>query len=135
MPSRKLTDLDPRMALLTKELTAECAKVGIDLLVTCTYRSNDEQAAAYAQGRTAPGPIVTNAKPGTSKHNVVNAAGKPASRAIDVVPLRHSKPVWDGKDPVWAVVGAIGHRLGLEWAGTWVTMRELAHFQLKEGVK
>lgn len=38
------------------------------------YRSQERQAQLYAQGRTAPGPIVTNAKPGQSIHNYGMAA-------------------------------------------------------------
>ncbi len=32
-------------------------------------RTFDEQAAIYAQGRTKPGPVVSNAKPGQTYHN------------------------------------------------------------------
>ncbi|MDP9763837.1 phage tail tape measure protein [Deinococcus enclensis] len=38
------------------------------------YRSQERQAQLYAQGRTAPGPVVTNAKPGQSIHNYGMAA-------------------------------------------------------------
>jgi|SRR3990167_70934 len=130
MASRKLSDLDPRMVPLVENFVADCAKVGVDLLVTCTYRSNREQAEAYAKGRTMPGAIVTNAKPGQSKHNAVNTLLRPASQAVDVVPMRAGKCVWDDRDPVWQTVGEIGERVGLEWAGRWTKMRELAHFQL-----
>lgn len=37
--------------------------------ITCTYRSNDEQTALYAQGRTVKGAKVTNAQAGESAHN------------------------------------------------------------------
>ena len=133
MPSRKLGDLDPRMKSLVEEFIVECEKESIDILITCTYRSNKEQAEAYAQGRTTPGKIITKAKPGESKHNVVNTMQQPASKAVDVVPLRLGKCVWDDKDPVWPKVGEIGERVGLDWAGRWnKSMKELAHFQLKE---
>ena len=33
------------------------------------HEASDEQAKVYAQGRTAPGKIVTHAKPGHSNHN------------------------------------------------------------------
>lgn len=132
MPSRKISDLDPEMAEKAEALVRDCAAVGIDLLITCTYRSNAEQAEAYAQGRTAPGAIVTHAKPGQSKHNAVNVQGQPASRAIDVVPIRNGKCVWATTDPAWKLVANFGESLGLEWAGRWKRNRESAHFQLKE---
>lgn len=128
MSSRKLTDLHPQMQPMVTRFLANARAAGIDLLVTCTYRSNEEQAALYAIGRTKPGRIVTNAKPGRSTHN--NALnGKPAALAVDVVPLRDGKPVWSASDPVWKRVGEIGEKVGLEWAGRWTTFREYPHFQ------
>lgn len=128
MSSRKLTDLHPQMQPMVTRFLANARTAGIDLLVTCTYRSNEEQAALYAIGRTKPGRIVTNAKPGRSTHNnTLN--GKPAALAVDVVPLRDGKPVWSASDPVWKRVGEIGEKVGLEWAGRWTTFREFPHFQ------
>lgn len=128
MSSRKLTDLHPQMQPMVTRFLANARAAGIDLLVTCTYRSNEEQAALYAIGRTKPGRIVTNAKPGRSTHNNT-LTGKPAALAVDVVPLRDGKPVWSASDPVWKRVGEIGEKVGLEWAGRWTTFREYPHFQ------
>lgn len=128
MSSRKLTDLHPLMQPIVTRLLANARAAGIDLLVTCTYRSNAEQAALYAIGRTKPGRIVTNAKPGSSYHNTTKD-GKPAALAVDVVPLRGGKPVWSASDPVWKKVGEMGEKVGLEWAGRWARFREFPHFQ------
>lgn len=122
--SRKLTDLRPEMAVLAKKFIAACRADGIDLLVTCTYRTPEEQAALYAQGRTKPGPILTNAKPGQSMHQY--------GLAIDVVPMRDGKPVWGIKGAdgaLWKRVGELGESVGLEWAGRWERNREYPHFQ------
>jgi len=128
MSSRKLTDLHPQMQPLVTRFLANARAAGIDLLVTCTYRSNEEQTALYAIGRTKPGRIVTRAKAGQSKHNhTLN--NKPAALAVDVVPLRDGKPIWSASDPVWKQVGEIGEKVGLEWAGRWTTFREYPHFQ------
>ncbi len=127
--SRELADLLPKVRTLAEKHIALCAMNGIHLLVTCTLRSNQEQAALYAQGRTKPGKIVTNAKPGSSWHNY--------GRAYDVVPIVNGKPVWgtSGKDlELWKQVGFIGKSVGLEWAGDWVRFREFPHFQLTEGM-
>ena len=100
---------------------------GIDLLVTSTYRDNESQAALYAQGRTTPGDIVTNAEPGQSWHN--------HRCALDVVALINGKPVWNAKDPIWQKIGQIGKSCGLEWAGDWKgKMREFPHFQYSAGL-
>lgn len=126
--SRNLQDLHPAVNRMANSFLMSAAAAGIDLLVTCTWRSAEEQAKLYAQGRTAPGPIVTKAKPGQSMHNHC-VQGHPASLALDVVPLRNGKPVWKTTDPLWAQVGQLGKAAGLEWAGDWKTFREYPHFQ------
>lgn len=118
--SRKIEDLTPEVQALCKKFIAECDKVGIDLLVTSTYRDNESQDALYAQGRTAPGNKVTNAKAGESFHNY--------RIAFDVVPVINGKADWNSKR--WPEIGAIGKACGLAWAGDWKTFKETAHFQL-----
>jgi peptidoglycan L-alanyl-D-glutamate endopeptidase CwlK len=127
--SRKIEDLHPKVAELCKKFIAECDKQDIDILITSTYRDAESQNALYAQGRTKPGSVVTNAKAGQSWHNW--------RCAFDVVPLRNGKPVWGtmGKDlELWNKVGAIGESVGLEWAGRWKRMREFPHFQFTGGL-
>ena len=98
--SRSLNDLLPEAKKRVEQFLAAAKAQGIDLLVTSTYRDNTSQDALYAQGRTAPGKIVTNARAGQSFHNY--------RCAVDVVPIKNGKPVWDAKDPVWQEVGELG---------------------------
>lgn len=123
MSSRSLDDLDPRVRPAVDAALASWAAQSIDILVTCTLRSNAEQAALFAQGRTAPGKIVTKALPGQSAHNY--------GLAIDVVPIVNGKPDWDGTHPVWQQIGQLGIAAGLDWAGAPdFSFHELAHFQM-----
>jgi peptidoglycan LD-endopeptidase CwlK len=127
--SRKIEDLHPHVQALCERFLSECGKSGIDIIITSTYRDAASQTALYAQGRTLPGNIVTNARAGQSWHNYCVA--------FDVVPLRNSKPVWGtaGKDgELWQSVGAIGRACGLEWAGDWKRFKEMAHFQFTGGL-
>ena len=124
--SRRLEDLLPQVRTRVEAFLKAADDAGIDLLVTSTYRDNASQDALYAQGRTAPGRIVTNAKAGQSYHN--------HRCAVDVVPLRNGKPVWDSKDPVWQTVGRLGKAAGLEWAGDWKRFKEFPHFQYTGGL-
>lgn len=124
--SRKLEDLLPQVRTRVEAFLKAAEEAGIDLLVTSTYRDNASQDALYAQGRTAPGRIVTNAKAGQSYHN--------HRCAVDVVPVRNGKPVWDSKDPVWQTVGRLGKAAGLEWAGDWKRFKEFPHFQYTGGL-
>ena len=139
--SRKIEDLHPEVAKRATAFKADCASEGIDILIISTRRDNESQNALFAQGRTTPGKIVTNAKGGQSFHNY--------DVAFDVVPLRNGKPVWgtkgngidndptdDDKDDLelWQRVGAIGKKHGLEWAGDWKTFKEFPHFQYTGGL-
>ena len=124
--SRKLEDLIPQAKERVERFIALCHEQGIDLLVTSTFRDNESQGELYEQGRTRPGKVVTNAKPGESWHNY--------RCAVDVVPLVNGKPNWDGSDPIWQTIGELGEQAGLEWAGRWHSFKELAHFQYTGGL-
>lgn len=123
--SRKLEDLNPHVAKLAKQFIAAAKKEGIDVLVTSTYRDAESQNALYAQGRTKPGKIVTNAKAGQSWHNY--------RLAFDVVPIVNGKAMWNDMR-TFKRLGEIGKSLGLEWAGDWKTFREYPHFQATGGL-
>lgn len=122
MSSRSLDDLRPELRPQVDAFLAACEAAGVDVLVTCTLRSDEEQAALYAQGRSAPGHIVTDAPAGKSAHNF--------GLAIDVVPLVNGKPDWNGHDPVWFTLGQLGQDAGLQWAGApGFPFPEEPHFQ------
>lgn len=123
--SRNLDDLHPKVEQLASDFVVACGRAGIDVLITSTYRDHESQAAIYAQGRSAPGPIVTNAKPGQSWHNW--------RVAFDFVPIVNGKAQWNDAK-TFQHCGEIAERLGLEWAGRWKKFRELAHCQYTGGL-
>jgi len=106
-------------------------EAGIELLVTCTYRCPADQSKLYAQGRSAHGPVVTDARAGDSLHQY--------RVAFDVVPMRNGKPVWGTlakqDADLWNQVGALGEKYSFEWAGRWKSFREMPHFQYTAGLK
>lgn len=97
--------------------------------IVSTLRTFDEQQALYNQGRTKPGPRVTNAKPGFSFHNYGLALdfahvidGKTTSWDID--------KDWDGDHKSdWMEVVEIFKRHGWEWGGNWRSIKDYPHFQ------
>ncbi len=123
--SRSLDDLLPVVKLKAENFLSACKKAGIDVLIYSTYRDNAAQAAEYAKGRTVPGHIVTNAKPGTSYHNW--------RCAFDFVPLIKGQPQWSDT-ALYLKCGIIAESVGLEWAGRWVSFRETAHCQYTGGL-
>jgi peptidoglycan L-alanyl-D-glutamate endopeptidase CwlK len=127
--SRSLDELLPTVKRKVESFLMSAKNEGIDLLVTSTYRDAESQNSLYAQGRTKPGRIVTNAKAGQSWHNW--------RCAVDVVPIRNGKPVWGTTGPdleLWMRVGELGEEAGLEWAGRWKRFREFPHFQYTAGL-
>lgn len=99
-------------------------ELGITLRVTQGFRTYAEQDALYAQGRTTPGDIVTNARGGYSNHNFATA--------FDVVEVRPDGSVnWDTD---WNAIGRIGTSMGLEWGGNWTSFVDRPHFQLDTGL-
>jgi peptidoglycan L-alanyl-D-glutamate endopeptidase CwlK len=99
-----------------------CAQAGVALLITQGLRTWEEQDALFAQGRTTPGNIVTNAHGGESWHNF--------GLAFDILVLDSvGKADWDTHHPGWMRAAALGKSLGLEWGGDWTTFKDLPHFQ------
>lgn len=123
--SRDIDDLHPKVAALCRRFIAACAAQGIDVLITSTYRDHEAQAALYAQGRTKPGRVVTNARPGHSWHNW--------RCAFDFVPIVNGKAQWEDLK-TFQRCGQIAEAVGLEWAGRWKSFRELAHCQYTGGL-
>ena len=129
MASRNLSDLRQDVRQMAEKHIELCAEENITLLIYCTYRSNTEQDALYAQGRTKTGKIVTNARAGESSHNKVDSALRPAAEGYDCVPVVNGKAVWDGNDPAWKIVIRCGEEAGLKASARWSgKLRELCHF-------
>lgn len=101
-----------------------CKKHGLYFNVTSTYRSQEAQNALYAQGRTKPGNIVTNAKGGQSFHNW--------RCAYDVVPVVNGKADYS-QEAILSAIGYFGKQIGLEWGGDFPTIKDMPHFQITLG--
>lgn len=94
---------------------------GYELLVTQGFRSIDEQNRLYAQGRTRPGKIVTNARGGQSKHNF--------GKAVDVAVLVNGEITW-AESVYKKTVGKYAAQVGIEWGGNWKKFKDYPHVQI-----
>jgi peptidoglycan L-alanyl-D-glutamate endopeptidase CwlK len=123
---KNLKTLNPKAASKARDLLRSCAAKFPDFEVRIVdgSRTYEEQNALYAQGRTKPGHIVTNAKGGQSWHNF--------GIAFDIGVFKGGKYL--GESSLYAKVGAVGKMLGLEWGGDWATIIDQPHFQLKTGL-
>ncbi len=123
-----LTRLDtqkfyPPFLSAVKALLAEAANEGIFYWGISGYRPYDEQTKLYEQGRTTPGPIVTNARAGESVHQF----GIGIDVCVDGSAKRGLQPSWKPED--YELLRTLAPRHGLVWGGTWKA-RDLSHLQL-----
>jgi hypothetical protein len=115
---KNLATVHPELAKLGRELLRRLAAEGLTFKVTSGNRTKEEQAALYAQGRTAPGPRVT----WTMKSRHIGG------RAIDLTLFSGKNPVWESRH--YDRAGVVGKELGLVWGGDWKRTKDLPHFEL-----
>jgi peptidoglycan LD-endopeptidase CwlK len=106
--------------IFLREVTAQLATNGQLFKIISGTRTYDEQNQLYAQGRTVPGKIVTNARGGYSNHNF--------GVAWDIGIFKNGEYI-DESD-LYKSAGAIGKQQGLEWGGDWETFTDEPHFQV-----
>ncbi|WP_214722236.1 M15 family metallopeptidase [Exiguobacterium sp. s192] len=125
--NRKLNvpGLSPEVARKTRQVIRELHVKGIYVGVAQGFRSYAEQEELYAQGRTTPGAIVTNARGGQSNHN----------RGIAVDLFQYSM---DGTEAIFntdanfqQIVQAM-KRQGFSWGGDWSGFKDYPHFELNK---
>jgi peptidoglycan L-alanyl-D-glutamate endopeptidase CwlK len=112
----KLNGIHPHLVVCVAKILDVMQILGHPMIVTDGVRTMTQQAALFAQGRTAPGPIVTNADGVVkhSNHQVHDSDG--FGHAVDLAFLVDGKPSWDDKLP-WATYGYVAKTLGLRWGG------------------
>lgn len=118
---KNIITLLPEVRPLARSLVQKAAIAGICVKVISGYRSYEEQDELYAQGRTRPGKIVTKAKGGYSNHNF--------GIAFDIGVFESGKYL--GDSPKYKAVGALGMEIGLDWGGSWKTIVDQPHYQLR----
>lgn len=116
-----IATLHPRVQPYARSLIQSALSAGWTFRITSALRTYDEQNALYAQGRTAPGKRVTNARGGYSNHNF--------GIAFDVTLFEAGQPVWESA--LYKRLGALGVGLGLEWGGHWKSPVDEPHYQLR----
>lgn len=119
-------NMHPVLQILADKFVKECAKKGVQVGITQGFRSIEYQNGLYAQGRTKAGRIITNCRGGYSPHNY--------GLAFDFCIYTNGKVDWDSRNKNWAIAGAIGESLGLEWGGRWTSFVDLPHLQFMFGL-
>jgi peptidoglycan L-alanyl-D-glutamate endopeptidase CwlK len=123
-----IATLHPRVRPYARALIETAAGQGVIIKVTSGTRTYAEQDDLYAQGRTKPGKIVTNARGGYSNHNFGIAFDVTIFKGSDD-PEKAKTPVYES--PAYNALGSIGTHLGLEWGGNWTSIKDEPHYQLR----
>lgn len=121
--SPKLDGCDPGLVERVSRVIAAMTALGFPMRVTDGLRTDAQQQALYAQGRSAPGPVVTHADGITkrSKHQ----DGKAADCAFWI----DGKPSWSSTLP-WDAYGACAKAVGLRWGGDFKSLKDRPHVEL-----
>lgn len=131
--SRDKTLLFPLFAAQLREFDTRLAAAGLPFYCFMALRTFQDQDDLYAQGRTGPGQIVTNAKGGDSFHNYGLGADYVLDGQLHKPGIQWS---WDIKADLnadgrndWMQMGEIAETCGLEWGGRWKRFPDLPHVQ------
>lgn len=138
----RIQKLHPALRAEARKIYDEICAAMTNKNVICrfayTLRTFEEQAKLYAQGRSAKGPVVTNAGPGKSNHNY--------GLAIDIVLLKDTDnngsfetASWETKTdfdldtlPDWMECVKIFKKYGWAWGGDW-HFKDMPHFEKTMG--
>lgn len=113
----------PELQEKAEKLVSACRGQGLLIGIGECFRTVAEQDKLYAQGRTAPGEIVTNAKGSSySSHHQWGTA-------FDIY-RNDGTGAYNNNDGFFDLVGTIGVKIGLEWGGNWKSPVDRPHFQL-----
>ena len=126
MATRKITDCIPELQSCWENAIVDYRNahpLDPQPFLTCCFRDKAEQQIDYDQGRSKPGKIITNAKPGQSLHNDY------PSRAIDVAFKDNTGAVhWDLK--YYQIFAVYMKSHGAHWGGDWKTFKDYPHFEI-----
>lgn len=123
MASRRIEDLHPDFQPMVRSLLKlgnnAIADTGYEFFITDGYRSEEEQTRLYAQGRSLPGKVVTNARAGQSAHNY--------GLAVDMAFQKDGQLFYlhDLYDKIYPIARNLGFILGADW----ITFKDRPHFE------
>jgi peptidoglycan LD-endopeptidase CwlK len=137
-PHRDKGLLYPAFADLLRDFEERLVGARLPFQLFMGLRTFGEQDALYAQGRTMPGKIVTNARGGESWHNYGLASDFVLNLAAEKPTAQWS---WNTKADMnadgrkdWIQMGELAEACGLEWGGRFKNLVDLPHVQHRFGL-
>lgn len=106
---RHLGGIHPVLRPYAAAVVNDLREAGYPAVIVSGRRSQADQDRLYAQGRTAPGPVVTWTRNSYHVHG----------RAFDVAWLVDDRVTWDVPASWWRALGDVGEGYGFRWGGRW----------------
>lgn len=137
---KNLASLDAAAVTTMRELVSIARAVGkkhgVTVKVISGHRSWDEQDRLYAQGRTAPGKIVTKARGGYSNHNFGIAIDLGLFKGRTYLDGSKNKADRKLAAKVHREIGAAVKAEGLPtvWGGDWTGFSDAPHHEIDTGL-
>lgn len=124
----------PKTQVLARKFLHAAAPFKFSCKIISGTRSYAEQNAVFAQGRTAPGNKVSNAKGGQSNHNFCIAWDV---GLFDRVTGKYLTGATNAETKAYLDLAALvlPALAGLEWGGNWASFKDLPHYQVATGKK
>jgi peptidoglycan L-alanyl-D-glutamate endopeptidase CwlK len=121
---RDVNLLHPELQVIVKKFLDACTKANLKVAITQTWRTEAEQEALYAKGRTdKTSKIVTNCKYPQSPHCW--------GVAFDFC-RNDGKGAYYDSDGFFKKVGTIGKKCGLFWGGDFKSFVDKPHLELEK---
>jgi hypothetical protein len=120
-------DFRAQVAGIVLELNRWCSVhwPGHGAMVYEGFRTQARQQYLYAQGRTAPGDIVTD------KNGTTNLSNHQKCLAADIVGVTNGQPSWDCPSAFWAYLQHLAHLDGLTSGSDWTGLVDQPHVEVK----
>jgi peptidoglycan LD-endopeptidase CwlK len=122
--SSSISSLNPIVAQKARKFLDLAKANNMDVRITAAFRSWNDSDRLYAQGRTTPGDVISNARGGESYHNW--------GLAFDAAPFENG--VISNDIEKFKAMGKLGEQAGLEWGGRFKDLLDYPHFQYTFGL-
>jgi hypothetical protein len=120
--SKRLDSLEPDFKPIVEELLAKTEAVtNRKWGISDGRRTMAEQRNIYAQGRTKPGKVVSNAKPGQSAHNF--------GYAVDIWPMKGDDFDWGASGSLFQKMADIAVSMGLTAGYYFKSIHDAPHIE------
>lgn len=137
---RNAEELNVLVQVMLAAALADIKAQGVMPLVVETYRAKERQYYLYGHGRTAAQCTAAGVPADKAKKYANPSASKVTwtlnsihiqRKAVDVIPVRSGKAIWDAKDKDTKKIISAMEKYGFEAGANWTSSPDSPHYQVK----